>query len=377
MNFYKLVYKQVKKIPAERIINFERFVTRKSCALLENTMTPLGERDIGLCRGGRFINITRMPTVEWTDNAAESIDNFLELRQCLLNELQTTPENSPCNDCVVLREHTWPEEYKIVDLVLSTEPGSLCQFKCIYCYSGHYGNNNIDVKRSSDKNIDKRVDLLLELEKRELVDPSTTKISFSDGELCVDPKRDNLFEMAERYRTYIYTNAGIYSNKIASLLERDKTNIVVSVDAGTKETFKAVKGADAFEKVCENLQRYAAINNTLTWLQYIFLPGKNDNIDDISGFIKLCVKINTKTVFVLVDVLSDRSDLDSDTLKKLFLLIDKLLLNKINIFLGGNVSLSKTERQHLQDMANDINDGVLREDWYFDTLYNALNDTVY
>jgi len=365
------------KIPVNRIINYEHYTLRTSCALLETTMTPLGERDVGLCRGGRFINITEMPTVEWTDDAVETLNNFLELRQHLVNELKDTPEKSPCNGCIVLREQMWPEDYKVSDYVLSTEPDSSCQFKCVYCYSGHYGNSDLKTKRSNDIRFDKRVDLLLELETRGLANPSFTKLSFSDGELCVDPKRDNLFALAEKYMTSIYTNAGVYHEKIASLLEREKTTIIVSVDAGTKETFKSVKGADSFDKVCENLRRYAAANSSQTWLQYIFLPGKNDNDDDINGFISLCNDLKTKYVFVLVDVLSDRSDLKPDSLIKLFKLIDKLLLSKIKIFLGGNVSLSVNERRQLRDIAYNTKDDTVRDEWYYETLNRALNETVY
>ncbi|MCL2661927.1 MAG: glycosyltransferase [Oscillospiraceae bacterium] len=366
-----------KGVPINRIINYEPYIKRKSCILLETTIAPLGERDVGLCRGGRLINVTQMPTVKWTDDAVETLDSFMTLRNELLDEIQTSPEKSPCDGCIVLREQMWPADYRVKDYVLSTEPSSICQFKCMYCYAGHYGNSEIEAKRSTDIRFDRRVDLLLELEKRGLADPEFTTISLSDGELCIDPKKDNLFALAERYKTWIYTNAGVYSETIASLLDRKKTFIVVSVDAGTRETFKKVKNADVFDKVCENLRRYSRIDNMRTRLQYIFLPGINDSIDDIEGFVALCTELKTVTASVLLDVLSDRAELPPEKIARVFNLLDMLLRNGIKIFTGGNVSLTENERQQLWDIANSIDDGLERDSVYYERLSNALNEKVY
>jgi wyosine [tRNA(Phe)-imidazoG37] synthetase (radical SAM superfamily) len=366
-----------KQVKPDKIINYEPVSVRKSCTLLETTMTPLGTRDIGLCRGGRLINVTKMPTVEWTDNASGTVDKFLELRESLISEIQDSLDTSPCKDCIALREQPWPDEYKIINYVLSTEPNSICQFKCIYCYSGHYGNNELVSKHSNDSNIDKRVELLQELEKRGIADPLFTTVSLSDGELCVDPKRENLFAVVEKYKSVIYTNAGVFSEKIASLLERNKTYIVVSVDAGTKETFKSVKGADAFNKVCDNLQKYSAINNKRTWLQYIFLPDINDSNMDIDGFVSLCDRVKPGKVHILTNVLSNEGELNRQTIERLFSLFDKLLLNDMNIFVGGNVSLSETEKNIIREMANDAALKKERPPVYYERLEHALAEICY
>jgi pyruvate-formate lyase-activating enzyme len=299
------------------------------------------------------------------------------MRQKLINDNQENLVNSPCNNCIVLRNAAWPSEYHVRNYVLSTEPKSPCQFKCIYCYAGHYGNNDFETKKSSDKAIDKRVDLLLELEKRGLADPAFTVISLSDGEIAVDPKRANLYKLIERYKSWIYTNAGIYSEEIAVLLKKGLTHIVVSIDAGTPETFTKVKGIDAYIKVCENLKKYAAIAPRLVRLQYIYLPNRNDDIKDIDGFVELCDNINPEMVSVLLDVLSDKNTLDMKVLLGFFDLLDKLLLHGHSLFIGANVFLSNEERDIILDFAKNKADGLIRDEQYYHRLKLALNEKVY
>jgi molybdenum cofactor biosynthesis enzyme MoaA len=72
------------------------------------------------------------------------------------------------------------------------------------------------------------------------------------------------------------------------------------LDAGTRETFKKIKGIDAFARVCENLRRYAEHGNVE--VKYIFMNGVNDSNGDIEGFADACNEINAASVFVTRDL---------------------------------------------------------------------------
>jgi MoaA/NifB/PqqE/SkfB family radical SAM enzyme len=348
----EITYELVEKynVSIDKIFNYEPYVKRNTCSLLEHTIAPYGERDIGLCRGGRFINITGMPTVPWTDDPKESLDNFLELRKNLLDEIQTNPEKSPCFNCIALRDIVVPEEFRVVDYVMSTAPESTCNFKCSYCYAGHFGDNNLTaVKRN--KNSDKRVDLLREMERRGLVHPTFTKLHFSDGEICVDPKRKNMFAIAEEYYSWFYTNASIFSEEIAALLRVYRASIYVSLDAGTRETFKKIKGVDNFYKVCNNLRKYADINRYHMILKYIYLPGINDSKEDLDGFVYFCSEIKVPTCSVNVSATDPRTDMKQEDLEKIFYLINKIYEKGIRVETGGKVYFSDNECDRLYELA--------------------------
>lgn len=65
--------------------------------------------------------------------------------------------------------------------------------------------------------------------------------------------------------------------------------IYCSVDAGTVETFRKVKGVDGFDRVCENLREYAKHGPVI--LKYILLDGINHTDQDLKGFFKLADEV--------------------------------------------------------------------------------------
>ena len=62
--------------------------------------------------------------------------------------------------------------------------------------------------------------------------------------------------------------------------------LLTSLDAGTRETFKAIKRVDRFDRVVENLKKYPT-DKTRLMLKYIFLEGVNDNEADIDGYYEI------------------------------------------------------------------------------------------
>jgi hypothetical protein len=116
------------------------------------------------------------------------------------------------------------------------------------------------------------------------------EMQFSTGEIMVHPNRDKIIEMLQGYRTLLFTNATIYSEKLASLMEQGLLTIMTSIDCGTPETFRRIKSVDCFDKVCCNLARYAATGGCVV-LNYIMLPGINDTEAEADGFVDLAAKL--------------------------------------------------------------------------------------
>jgi molybdenum cofactor biosynthesis enzyme MoaA len=102
----------------------------------------------------------------------------------------------------------------------------------------------------------------------------------------------------------IFTNALVYDGYISSLLSSGKGRIIVSVDAGTRDTFEKVKGVDAFNRVYDTLCRYSRESKDAINLKYIFLPGINDNEEDINKFIALANEIKSNSITISADMLN-------------------------------------------------------------------------
>jgi molybdenum cofactor biosynthesis enzyme MoaA len=108
--------------------------------------------------------------------------------------------------------------------------------------------------------------------------------------------------------------------------------IMISVDAGTRETFKRIKGIDAFDKVWENIKKYYDFGSRML-LKYIFVD-ENSNDTDVERFIKNVVNIGVSNIAIDRDAF--RSRLYSQEQKYLMVKMYKLAkLNGINAFYGG------------------------------------------
>ena len=87
----------------------------------------------------------------------------------------------------------------------------------------------------------------------------------------------------------IYSNSTKYSLAIDKFLTTGKAILTTSIDAGTIETFKKIRGIKGMNKVFENLERYylAAKNGII--IKYI-LTEENSSNHEINSFIKLLEK---------------------------------------------------------------------------------------
>ena len=93
----------------------------------------------------------------------------------------------------------------------------------------------------------------------------------------------------------------IYDKSIAEILAGNRGYLVVSVDAGTRETFYKVKGVDAFDRVCDTLRRYSDKSEKAIYLKYIFLPGVNDNKAEVDSFFALATDVKAARVIISSD----------------------------------------------------------------------------
>ena len=86
-------------------------------------------------------------------------------------------------------------------------------------------------------------------------------------------------------------NKAEYSNVIEDGLRRGKVDLIVSVDSGTEEMHARIKEVKTYDKVWDNLRRYAAIqqNRELVKVKYIVIPGVNDTREEINAWLDRCV----------------------------------------------------------------------------------------
>lgn len=264
-------------IPQERILNYLPIEYRLGCPELETSIKFRTKRIFIRC-------YWRRPGIERGTDTGEDIRRFDNWREEAIAAIREG-RSSPCDGCEYLKPGWYPAERQLTSLQISdSNEHSYCNFNCTYCFAP--ARNKPPVECTEE--VDEQLDVLRHVS--DTLVGKTLELQFSTGELTVHPHREEFLELFQNYRTTLFTNAGIYHEKIAELMSQGLLSLVTSMDSGTAETFHKIKNVDCYEQVCDNLLRYASTGGCIV-LKYIMLPGLNDNDADADGFIDLAVRL--------------------------------------------------------------------------------------
>ena len=196
-----------------------------------------------------------------------TIQNILKVGECL--------------GCFMLRTGTVFTEFSFFSYI-SFNNFSKCHLKCTYCELGHAEWRK---KMFAPYAV---LPTLKDMYNRKLVRNSTL-IAWGGGEPTLYEFFDETakFCVEKNLMQNIDTNAVLYSEEIANILSQKLAYVRISVDSGTPETYKKVKGVDHFSLVWQNIGRYNKFGSIT--VKYV-VTKDNSNSNDIFGFVENCHK---------------------------------------------------------------------------------------
>ena len=256
---------------------------------------------IGFCCYSSSAFNSNMPAFPYLSTSDETITKFLENRKLIIEELNNNALGmtiaEPCVNCKKLtdRNHLFGIN-KIKSINISCYP-SICQAKCVYC--GVPNNTSYSYENSKESRYPKMIaDMLCQLKTNDLIADKCLFI-VAPAEITIMPHKDFLLDTIARHRAIFLTNGFLFDEKIADSMEENNSEIKVSIDSGTRETFNLIKGLDFYEKVSENLQRYR--QHGFIDLKYIVIAGVNDGEKDLNGLMELVDELKLDTVKLSFD----------------------------------------------------------------------------
>lgn len=166
-----------------------------------------------------------------------------------------------------------------------------CQLSCIFCFEGNRQEGNPEILRLMKKY------LVWLAQNNHIRDDA--EVLWTGGEPTLLPDFADLlhtFSFLKKPQN-VLTNAIIFSQEVANLLKNNKVNLLISIDSGSRDTYKAIKGRDFFDKVTQNIIRYREQEKGTSgiYIKYIISPGYNDNLNEFQKFYDFCTKYNLKT----------------------------------------------------------------------------------
>jgi pyruvate-formate lyase-activating enzyme len=297
-------------IPKERIRYAAPLEYRYGCNLLGKYLQFRANYFYVCCNQDWRATIARQESVR------QDINSATDFCKSLISDFRLG-NTAKCGNCPELRKDIWEMEPKISCIQLATGfDEARCNLKCSYCA------DEGDLRNHSENNQHTVIATFNQL--MELYPKNDVEIELAVGEIGVSPYRDEILKIAEKHnrRVQIFTNATVYIAQIASLMKSDLARLVVSIDAGTPETYHRIKSVDCFEKVVGNLTKYAETKGQIE-LKYIIVDGVNDNEKDVDGFADLVVKLNA-IVLLSGNSLETSKRMPESSLKMLLRLIGKV-----------------------------------------------------
>ena len=275
-------------LPPEKIHFFEADLEyRRGCSYLGYFISYRKDTFSPCCVTGRC------PVVRTSGSVQERLNQWQEYTENLVDDIRHGRPNK-CDTCHLLKYGFWRKTVKLREVSFgSNNPGDVCNFKCTYCFSMK------SLQRlGDDKDGFTTYEVIRQLSEIPEYDTEDFIIQLSNGEFTANRHCEEMLDILlnTKWKISLVTNLSIYREKLATLMETGRIiKLLVSLDAGTRETFKSIKRNDMFEKVVDNLRKYP-VDKAQLMLKYIFLENVNDNETDIDGFYEVVKEVGAPIV---------------------------------------------------------------------------------
>lgn len=219
-----------------------------------------------------------------------NLREFFKLKRAFRDKMQTGEGIPQCNGCEFLVE----KDYDDCDYIsiLNFNEGNKCNLGCVYCAK---------TLGQTCENEEYNVYPLIKELAREgyLRDGGYT--TFASGEPTLSPDFEKLLQtLIDEGMTDIrvLTNGVIYSEAISYGLRMKTVSIDISIDSGSAELFRWIKGKDLYYEVWDNVEKYvkSQYSPELVRVKYIIIPEINDNKEEIIKFLDEAVFRKVKNV---------------------------------------------------------------------------------
>ena len=254
-------------------------------------------------------NFSGVPRVEYEGNTDKFVNDILKTKSELIDSLRTNygSESSLCGDnpcvgCSAVKRGIWPRHNKFYHMDFCLYP-SPCNLRCIYCF---YSKDGFQRFKTFDENFPIIASNVADCLRNKDLFARNFYFAVSPGEITINPLKEVYYKATEGYPTRFKTNATVFDEYIAKKLTDGKSDVYVSIDAGTNDTYAKIKGGDLFERVRANLKKYSESGNVV--LKYILVYGVNDNSKDYEGIINLCRELGLSKIEITMDAFASMSE---------------------------------------------------------------------
>jgi pyruvate-formate lyase-activating enzyme len=261
------------------------------------------------------------------------IEDIIDARKQIRGENQQPERHSQCRNCELLSYQHWPAKSYPIDII-NFSHFEKCNLKCTYCL----------FVRSDYKPSRFHANLLPMVEEviRQGYLSPKAYILWGGGEVTLLSEFAEMFEVLCHHgaRHYVATNGVLLSETLLKWLPRRNVEVVVSVDAGLRATYRMIKQVDAFDAVWKHIAAYAKAGGDKACAKIILT---RQNVNEIPEFMDKVAQAGVRWVMADVDI--GNPVLEPDIVEAAGLLGIECLRRGIEFGAGAGGALSHPENR--------------------------------
>lgn len=221
-----------------------------------------------------------------------------EIYQKLLNE---NFEDLPCKNCFYLKEKSEDDIFSPKYSLIYLNNWTQCNCGCFYCDRLQFSKGKITKGKVRSEYYDS-LPIIKGLYKHNLIDTERLRVVFHGGDFSVLKEFKPLVKTFLKYgvnKIDFSSNNIIFQPIVRDLLVKKKASLNMSLDCGSRETYKLIKRVDKYNDVIHNLRKYVIASKSDSPeinVKYILLKNINDNEKEITNFINTMKKIGITRV---------------------------------------------------------------------------------
>lgn len=226
-------------------------------------------------------------------------NEIFKIKQKFKNMHKKSEYLDACKNCIYLYEKDWDEENYINHFTFNH--WTKCNCNCSYCYTRE------DKKAFNSYKEYPLYPIVKDMFKKGIIKHTAEScIIFGGGEPTILHEFDKLIDLflEKGCKNIRINSSGIkYSKSIERGLKSGAISLVISTDAGSRETYEKIKRVKTYGKVWGNIRKYAkaAGDTNLLKVKYILYPTVNDNYEEIDKWFNEVIKNGVKSVSLSVE----------------------------------------------------------------------------
>jgi len=212
--------------------------------------------------------------------------DYLKKIDMIMKRNQTL--NAPCSGCKFFKKQSVPRFPYSENLTFFTiNHFTKCNSNCVYC---GIGRKTEDIRY-------RLLPLIKQMAEQKMFNKSCL-INWGGGEptICSEFEDIASFFRKNGIRQAVNSSGIKFSPVIWDGLKDNSMSIQISPDSGTEETYVKIKRQNNFNKVWENIRKYAVFPD-MVFVKYIFFSF-SANETDIRKFIEKCVQAGVKNIVI-------------------------------------------------------------------------------